>query len=353
MTISYEYIIFFLATIIVSFFIHRFFFKQTYTHILKKANISGDRWSSQTKPVTGGITFYAVFLMSSIIYYLFYNGNIGYNSHIIGISLIITISFFMGLADDIISTSPYFKLFVQILSGIILINFGIVIDFSVNIYINYGLTLIWVIGIMNSINMLDNIDAVTSLVSIAIITGIIVNMILNNNIEDAFIFYILIGTMAALVSFLIFNWYPSKMYMGDNGSQFLGALLASIGIIFIWNKTEVITSHNETKQVISVLLAFLVPVIDTVTVIINRILSKKSPFVGGRDHTTHYLSYRGIPEKKIALIFFMLSLISVGFSVYIINFVDNWSFIHILLFGSFILMTFLVLYINTRITKPN
>ncbi len=339
------------VSIVLSFFLYRFFLEKSKKYTLKKANNSGERWASQAKPVSGGIAFFTIFILSAIANVLFFDKEYIIDAKSIGVAIVISISFFMGLADDILNTTPYFKLFVQILSAIILINFGIYIEISPYNYINYIATALWVIAIMNSINMLDNMDSITTLVSLSILFGVIANMILSEVSLGGSFVLITIVSIGALLSFLIYNWSPSKMYMGDSGSQYLGSLLAVLGIVYFWNINTDPTFGYNTKQLMIVILAFLVPIVDTTTVTINRLLKKQSPFVGGRDHTTHFLSYLGFSDRKVAIILFIISLISVGLSVYITNFVDDWNIIHIICFGSFALIVFLALYINTKITK--
>lgn len=345
------YISLFIISFIICIFLFKFFINKSKQYILKKSNESGIRWGSQSKPISGGITFYIIFVLSSLLI-IFIDKNTINNKYFEGIFIVITLSFLMGLADDIINTSPYFKLFIQILSGFILIHFGIIINVSPNIVINNVLTILWIVGIMNSINMIDNMDAISSLVGISIIVGLIINILLSQfNYNNQFL-YILIPILASLCCFLIFNWSPSKIYMGDNGSQLLGSLLASFGILFIWNVKSTSAYYNNSNQILTVTLAFLVPIIDTTTVTINRILNKKSPFVGGKDHTTHYLSYLGFTDRKIALILFSISMLSVLFSVYVSNYVSNLNLIHLFSFGSYAFIMFILLYINTKITKP-
>ncbi len=363
-------ILLFISAFLLSYLINRFFLKKSYSHILKKANISGIRWASQQKPLYGGITFYSIFLLTIIIYFLFFDFEIISNNKFIGIFLVVTISFFMGLADDIMSTSPYFKFFIQLLSAIILINSGICIHISSYAFFNYALTIFWVVGIMNSFNILDNMDAITALISVSIIIGIILNITLSDNSDSSFILFLSIGIIASLCSFLLFNWHPSKIYMGDNGSQFLGAFLASLGIIYFWNSdlpAEIpiksgfilqagqITINNNyfeiSKQLLPVILAFLVPIVDTTSVVINRLIRKQSPFIGGKDHTTHHLAYLGLSDRQVALTLFILSLVSVLLSVYIVNFIPHWEQFHIYSFTAFALLIFIVLYTITKISK--
>ena len=258
----------------------------------------------------------------------------------------------MGFADDLLSTSPYFKFLVQIINATILIFFGIYVNIFDSQILNYLITYFWVIGIMNSINMLDNMDAISSMVTISILLGALANIYLGDLGLNDFSSYLTVGLVGALLSFLIFfNWNPSKMYMGDNGSQLIGSVLAIIGILFFWNTSET-HSFISLKPVLATALAFLIPLVDTTTVTINRLLKKKSPFVGGKDHTTHHLSYAGLSDRKLVILLTSISVIAIACSVYIINFVSDLSIVQAILFTSFAVIVFIILYSITKITKP-
>lgn len=337
----------------VSVFFHWLFYRQSKKYTLKKANTHGIRWGSQTKPVSGGITFFMVFLLAIIGYFIFYGPDDAADNTFIGIILAISISFLMGLADDIINTSPFFKFFIQILSAVILITFDIHIHLFQSEIANYLLTVLWVIGIMNSINMLDNMDAITTSVSIPIIALTIGNLFLNNTINHNLYIFVSVAIIASLATFLLYNWPPSKMYMGDNGSQFLGAALAVLSIVFIWNEPGKLGEVHIDRQGLAIACAFVVPLTDTLSVTINRLLKGKSPFVGGRDHTTHNLSYLGLTEKGVARLLFGLSIISAGLSFVIINFIEKWTIMHDVIFSLYVIIVFGALFIITRIPKKN
>jgi UDP-GlcNAc:undecaprenyl-phosphate GlcNAc-1-phosphate transferase len=159
-----------------------------------------------------------------------------------------------------------------------------------------------------------------------------------------------LGVLAGLIGFLYYNWNPSKMYMGDSGSQFLGVFLASIGILLFWNFNAAPNFRIQTRQFIIPMLIFIIPIIDTTTVTINRLLRGQSPFVGGRDHTTHHLSYLGLSDRKVALAFFGLSLLSLFFLMIIDKFIpkDKWDYQHFFLFLVYFLVLFGSLYGITR-----
>ncbi|MCK5822584.1 MAG: undecaprenyl/decaprenyl-phosphate alpha-N-acetylglucosaminyl 1-phosphate transferase [Bacteroidales bacterium] len=347
----YYFIIFFFITFLVSFLENKFFLKKSIKINFRKSNISAIRWETQTKPIFGGITFYSIFLLTIIYFYFFVSSSLSTNN--IVTIVIVSIAFFMGLADDLLSTSPHFKFLFQLLIATILVYFGIYINITQYVFLNYFITYFWVIGIMNSINMLDNMDAISSSISISILIGVVLNIILSGNVS-IFEILITIATIASLASYLLFNWHPSKLYMGDNGSQFLGAILAILGILFFWNyNNSFMHTISLSKQFLITLIAFIVPITDTTSVTINRLLKKKSPFIGGKDHTTHHLSYLGFSDQQVAIILMLISFLSVLISIYIANYIIIWKTIHIVIYSFYAFVIFITLYSITRISKPN
>jgi len=349
MTLAIKLIIFFSYTLVISLLVHRWFVIRAEKYKIKKANTSADRWSSQTKPILGGITFFAVFLFSLLNYGLWFDGGNIINAKIFGILIVVTISFMMGMADDMLNTPPGFKFIFQILGGIILIYSGFYIQIFETTWINYLLTLFWVIGIMNSLNMLDNMDAITTTVSSTILLGIIVILFVTQPFSGVLLF-LAIGCLASLLSFLYYNWNPSKMYMGDNGSQFLGSLIAILSIQVFWNGPQM-AQHTNVYPFLFVFMAFLVPISDTTSVTINRLLRKQSPFIGGRDHTTHHLSYFGLSEHKVAILLLSVNLLFVAFSTYIILFPTK-LFFPVWILGILAILVMISLYSVTKISKP-
>ncbi|MBA3900125.1 MAG: hypothetical protein H0X62_07940, partial [Bacteroidetes bacterium] len=189
---------------------------------------------------------------------------------------------------------------------------------------------------------------ITAVVSIFIII-ILITCLFFSNVFSALNFTILIGALATLLGFLFYNWNPSKIYMGDTGSQFIGCFLAIYSIPYFWNFTPVGQEPMISQQIIIVGLAFLIPIADTTTVTINRLLKGQSPFVGGKDHTTHHLSYLGLSDKWVARVFILISVVSLFFVYVIINFISNWSYLYFSIFAFYILIIASGLYTVTRI----
>jgi UDP-GlcNAc:undecaprenyl-phosphate GlcNAc-1-phosphate transferase len=261
-----------------------------------------------------------------------------------------TIGFFIGLADDLVSPSPFFKFMGQSLVALVLIFTGVTTQVTGVVYIDGLLTFVWVVGIMNSINLLDNMDGISGSVSTLVLTAVLMMLLFSDAINFPMVI-LLSGTVGALIGFMKFNWFPAKMYMGDNGSQFLGAVLAVVGILFFWNSGAGVEISLQ-KSFWATILAFIIPLIDTTTVFINRIARGQSPFVGGRDHTTHHLFYLGFSVKQVGLLLDFLTVISLGLSVYIVKFVDEWTISHSLFFGVYSVLLFALIFSTTKISKP-
>lgn len=303
------------------------------------------RWGSTAKPAMGGIGFYIVFLISYIglsidtAEFQFFH-----NMQSVGILLATTVGFFVGLFDDAYNTRPWLKFAGQTLCALILIASGVFISFFNYDYLNYLLTFLWVVGLMNSINMLDNMDAISSVSSLGILASMLAILLLNGDMTNPFVL-IIFAIIAALIGFLFFNWSPSKLYMGDTGSQFLGVLLAALGIILLWNQQVEGVEMSRFTRVLIIATAFALPLIDTTTVFIKRITKGKSPFVGGRDHTTHHLSYLGLSERQVALVFLGIAIFAGVLTTLIFFFAGTWTPAYWILFSLFPAIVFLFLFI--------
>lgn len=294
------------------------------------------RWSAEVKPSVGGLTFFLCFSISISLL------------PIDGIDMIkelkrttftagCCLGFLLGLADDTYDTVPLVKFIGQVLCGVILCLGGIVIEFSGIEYVDYVLTTLWVIAIMNSINMLDNMDAITTSVSISILI-ISIGMALLIVSPSLWVYPCIIGVLAGLLAFLPYNWNPAKIYMGDTGSQFLGVFLAGLGVELFWNHRVEYGGIFQVQQFMIPMLVFAVPIMDTITVFLRRLLRKTSPFIGGRDHLAHHLVYYGFSEQQVAIGLFLLSL--VFGSLALSFFFESYPFGLSLLGWSFVLLNF-------------
>jgi UDP-GlcNAc:undecaprenyl-phosphate GlcNAc-1-phosphate transferase len=344
---------FFLLSVLFSFQINRLLLRFVRTLGIRNTNDTVIRWGSQSKPSVGGLSFYILFLLSIITFAVtFDSSQVFLNKEFIGLLLATMLGFLLGLADDAYDTRPVLKLLTQITCGVILMVTGTQITISYLEPVNYLITIFWVVGIMNSLNMLDNMDAISTTVSISIILSVQMTLCFHDDFNSVY-FMILTGVLGALTGFLYFNWHPSKIYMGDTGSQFLGVFLAAIGIKYLWNSPVQGGDMISARNFFLPLMVFLLPIIDTTTVTINRLLAGRSPFIGGKDHTTHSLGYLGLSDRQVAIVFAVISLLSV-FIVYMIErFLARWDHVYTAIFSAYFLAIFSLFYYASRVAQKN
>jgi UDP-GlcNAc:undecaprenyl-phosphate/decaprenyl-phosphate GlcNAc-1-phosphate transferase len=344
--IVFALVLFCIVIFVFSMLVNDFLLK--YLRNIGTDNTNGEiRWSSTRKPAIGGITFFICFLLASIslIYTIPQTENFNFEQFY-GIMLALSVGFLAGLFDDAYNTIPWLKLLLQIVCGVALALTGSHIDVFESMTLNYMITVVWVVGIMNAINLLDNMDAISTIVSFFVVIAFMASIIILEYAADQY-FLILLGISASLLAFFRYNWHPSKMYMGDTGSMFLGVLIAGFGIIYFWN-------FNDNSGTIAPLFArltavaciFALPITDTSTVIFKRIfIFKKSPFKGGKDHTTHHLSYLGLSDTKVAIVFISLSIVNTLAGLFVILSVENNQITSIIISGSWFLLEFTALFI--------
>jgi UDP-GlcNAc:undecaprenyl-phosphate GlcNAc-1-phosphate transferase len=166
--------------------------------------------------------------------------------------------------------------------------------------------------------MLDNMDGITAGVSLAILlwTILFITSIHSTYFIDYYSLYVISGTM---IGFLMLNFYPAKIFMGDKGSQFIGIYLSYISIQYFWNIGHLTNNYSDWfRQGLVPLLIFLVPILDTTFVTINRLSRGTSPAVGGKDHTTHHWFYFGLSQRQIAIFYFLLTCLSGLFAYFLV-----------------------------------
>lgn len=208
----------------------------------------------------------------------------------------------IGLWDDIKSLHPFPRFVGQTISGVIVATILILTD-------NFGtptgstkldifLTIIWIVGICNSINFFDNIDGGAA-GAIAISAIALAYLTINNG--QQLIAALALVVAGATLGFLIWNKSPARIYMGDSGALFLGVLIATLTI-----RLTPQTDSSVTSFTIPVLL-LAIPILDTSVAVVSRIRRNLSPFMGGKDHLSHRLTRSGFSRKSSVVILWLLS----------------------------------------------
>jgi UDP-GlcNAc:undecaprenyl-phosphate GlcNAc-1-phosphate transferase len=208
----------------------------------------------------------------------------------------------MGLYDDLKGLEPWPRLVAQTIAGIAVAIYLIQNDtlgqaFS-NQALNYAVTIIWIVGICNSINFFDNLDGGAS-GTVAVISIFLFAIAFNQG--QSLVSALAVVTAGATLGFLIWNKIPAKIYMGDAGALFLGIIIA---VLTIRLDPEV---GPQSRALAIPLLLMAVPILDTTTVVISRLSRGISPFTGGRDHLSHRLMRKGLGRKTTAYVLWAMA----------------------------------------------
>ncbi len=260
-----------------------------------------DRWHRHPTPTLGGIGMFIAFWVSLLVVYLF---DKNHNLFITRWSILaaVVIMFAIGMYDDFKHISPPIKLAFQIVAATIVIFFGnITIEFFRWPIANILLTFFWLVGITNAINLLDNMDGLAG--GVALITaGFLSIFFWRTGYPELLILSLTI--CGSILGFLVFNFPPAKIFMGDSGSMFLGFTLAVLAI----------ARRTQASNIFAIIgvptLVLLLPILDTGLVAITRILRGQSLAVGGKDHTSHRLVAFGLSERQAVLVLYGIAIVS-------------------------------------------
>ncbi|GAB4224247.1 MAG: MraY family glycosyltransferase [Acidobacteriota bacterium] len=218
--------------------------------------------------------------------------------------------FMMGLADDLAGLRPRTKLAVQAAAATAVFLAGARID-HLELppfgplplgWLSYPLTLLWILGLTNALNLIDGLDGLAAGVG-TITAGVLAAFaLLRGDVVTALPMLALGG---ALVGFLVYNFNPARIFMGDSGSQFVGFVLASISLVGYYKAT--------TAAALALpLLALGVPIFDMLLAIARRVLAGRSPLAADREHIHHRLLDRGLPHRAAVLALYAATAVVAG-----------------------------------------
>ena len=252
----------------------------------------------------------------------------------------------MGLFDDLRSLSPWPRLIAQTVIGtavaFVIVNSGTIgtpfgdADAGNGSWLNTFVTIVWIVGICNSINFFDNLDgAASGAVAIAALGVFVIAFDRGQELVSA----LSIVTAGATIGFLMWNKSPAKIYMGDAGALFLGIIISMATIRL--NPGITPTWHSLAIPVM--LLA--VPLLDTCVAVFSRLARGLSPLTGGKDHLSHRLVRGGLTRPQAAISLWSASGVCALFAVAVYFFADTFG---TLLIGSFAVLWVLALVLFLR-----
>ena len=211
--------------------------------------------------------------------------------------------FLVGLIDDFLNVKPYQKLIGQLIGAALVVGFGLSLPLTGYELIDIWLTVFWLIGITNAINLLDNMDGLSAGIAAIGAFSLAISFGANDQSAELLFTAVFIG---ALIGFLVYNFNPASIFMGDCGSMFVGFLLSSSVLL---NQTGGRSRNVFSILAVPVLILF-VPIFDTTFVTILRKLWGRKASQGGRDHTSHRLVALGLSERVAVLMLYGFALVA-------------------------------------------
>lgn len=313
-------------------------------------------------PTVGGIIIYAATMFSFTLWYKIENGmmydeiyrSIEEFKLIIATSLVL---FFVGVKDDIIGTAAVKKLFAHILVALILVLIG-----NIRITSLYGIFGVWEIPywasvfvslftyvvVVNAFNLIDGVDGLAAGVGMISCWAFGIWFVFAGDYSLAALSFSLAG---ALMGFLVFNFSPAKIFMGDSGSLIIGLFVCILAIKLIEYPVERLDKFwVHISKPMYVIAAIIYPLLDTLRVFIIRTIKGQSPLMADKNHIHHHLLHRGFSHIKTVVVIYAFSLITVGVSL-LDYFIPDANIGLVVIVGVALLFLFFVLVVNRKHAK--
>ena len=254
-----------------------------------------DRWHRKPTAMLGGLSIYAAFVLG----FLLFTPRLASAYPILAAATALLVT---GLIDDIVRIKPYAKLIVQLVVAAMMVYSGLHLPWVEYQWINDILTIFWLVGITNAINLLDNMDGLAGGVSVIASAFLAVTFLLNGQPAEAVLASVL---GAAALGFLVFNFNPASIFMGDSGSMFLGFVLSGTALL-----SDTARFRSLTSVLLTPVLILMIPIFDTCFVTLTRKLSGRPISQGGRDHTSHRLVALGMSERRAVIMLYAFAAVS-------------------------------------------
>ncbi len=291
-----------------------------------------DRWHSEPTALMGGIAIYGA-------------ASLGFAVEGVGavpwaVWAGASVLFVVGLLDDLREVSPIGKLVAQAVATAFLLYAGFAFGGAWPLWISVPLTFLWVIGITNAVNLLDNMDGLAAGIAamVALVLALFSGFV--GSIEGLSLSLVLVG---AATGFLVYNFNPARIFMGDCGSLFLGYSIAAVALII----QEPASSISPWAAYLVPLAVLAIPIFDTTLVTFMRKLAGRPVSQGGRDHSSHRLVFLGLSEQRAVLMLYGLSLIMGGVALGLL-------FVHVQLFYALVVFgVALLLVIGIHLGRAN
>ena len=231
--------------------------------------------------------------------------------------------FVVGLLDDVLSLKPATKLIAQIGLASVLLVFGYRLNWLESTTLDLLLTLVWIVGMTNAFNLLDNMDGLCAGIAMIVGAALMIDLLPGAAgtlmLPEARYLAILLG---ATGGFLVYNLHPASIFMGDSGSLLLGFSFAAVTL----SSGRPTPGRSDILSIVAApVLVLLIPIFDTTLVTLSRWFSGRRASQGGRDHSSHRLVAIGLSERRAVALLWALAAVGGGLGVVLDRFHTSYS----------------------------
>lgn len=306
-------------------------------------------------PSMGGIAIFLGFFLAAVIWI-----DLPHLKEIRYVLIALFIMFFLGVRDDLVPLKPYMKLFGQVLAATILIVlldvriksfYGLFGLYEIHLILSYVITTLTIIIITNSFNLIDGLDGLASTIAIVALTAF--GFWFHFAGDD--VYSVLSFSMAgAVAAFLVFNWDPSEIFMGDTGALVIGMMLSVAAIRFIDFNYNLPLNHTArfSASVSTAACFIIIPLVDTIRILILRVSRGQSPFTPDKSHIHHGLMRLGLTHAKTALLLGTIQVVFIGMAFALNGLNDNYMLLCVVGLAT-VLSVILDRIILNRLNKEN
>jgi UDP-GlcNAc:undecaprenyl-phosphate GlcNAc-1-phosphate transferase len=274
-----------------------------------------DRWHRRPVALFGGVGIAAVFFACAVA--------LGIAKQLPVLVITAALMFTVGVVDDLLSLKPSTKLVAQIALASVLLFFDYRLNWLQSTTLDSLLTLVWIVGLTNAFNLIDNMDGLCAGIAIIAGTALLIDLLPGAaGTRASYEVRYLAILLGATAGFLVYNLHPASIFMGDGGSLLLGFSFAAMTL----SAGHPAPVRSDVLSIVAgPVLVLLIPIFDTTLVTISRRISGRRASQGGRDHSSHRLVAIGLSERRAVALLWTLAAIGGVLGIGVGNFGQKWS----------------------------
>jgi len=274
-----------------------------------------DRWNRRPVALAGGVGIALVLFACTAAFGIVVEQPV--------LVLTAAVMFVTGFTDDVLSLKPATKLIAQIGLAAVLLFFDYRLNWLQSTTLDMLLTLVWIVGMTNAFNLLDNMDGLCAGIAMIVGAALLIDLLPGaagtRAFSEARYLAILLG---ATGGFLVYNLHPASIFMGDSGSLLLGFSFAAVTL----SSGRQAPSRSDILSIVAApVLVLMIPIFDTTLVTVSRWVSGRRASEGGRDHSSHRLVAIGLSERRAVALLWSLAALGGGLGIGVSYLNQSWS----------------------------